>query len=552
MTQILHITLAQINPVVGDIAYNMQKIRQARDTAPAGALVVLPETAMTGYPAEDLILKPAFIDAAMAAVQELARESGATALIVTAPWRDDGKIYNAAHLVTGGAIAATRYKSSLPNYGVFDEKRVFTPGPLSAPIEYRGHRLGLMICEDMWAPPAAAALKERGATILIVPNASPYEKSKQDKRIAIARARVAETGLPLVYVNQNGGQDDLVFDGGSFILGESGQLILQGARFAEAQYETTWEPTANGHWLCAAPESVAPPANNMYQAVMLGLRDYVRKNRFSGVILGMSGGIDSALSAAIAVDALGPDAVHAVMMPSIHTSRDSIDDAAACSQLLGIRHDTVSIKDMTRAFERELASHFTPDTPSITHENIQARCRGVTLMALSNAQGRMVLSTGNKSELAVGYATLYGDMCGGYNVLKDIYKTDVYALARWRNAERPVYGLGPTGPVIPDRILTKAPTAELRPGQTDQDSLPPYDVLDGILKGLVEGEKSVAALVADGYDEALVCRVWRMLDGAEHKRRQACPGPRVSRRAFGRERRYPLTNRFAKHIENQS
>ncbi|MBU0800980.1 MAG: NAD(+) synthase, partial [Alphaproteobacteria bacterium] len=289
----------------------------------------------------------------------------------------------------------------------------------------------------------------------------------------------------------------------------------------------------------------------IYQAAMHALRDYVGKNGFPGIILGMSGGIDSALSAAIAVDALGPDAVHAVMMPSEFTSQDSLDDAAACSKLLGIHHDSVSIKDAVAAFTRDLKPHFTADTPSITHENIQPRCRGLILMALSNAHGKMVLSTGNKSEIAVGYATLYGDMCGGFNVLKDIYKTEVYELARWRNAHKPVHGFGPAGLVIPERILTKAPTAELKPGQTDQDSLPPYDVLDAILQGLVEDDLDVAALTAKGFDRATVLRVWTLLDRAEYKRRQSCPGPKISARAFDRERRYPLTNHFVKHVENQ-
>lgn len=551
MTTALRITLAQINPVVGDLALNAAKIRAVRDAASAGTdLIVFPETALTGYPAEDLLLKPSFIDAAMAALRALAAETkSGPALLVPAPTRNGDSTFNAVFLLDGGTVTAERFKSNLPNYGVFDERRVFAAGPLPEPLTFRGYKLGVMICEDMWSPAAAARLKERGAELLIVPNASPFEKGKQDKRIATARARVSETGLPLLYINQICGQDDLVFDGGSFILNEKGALIFQGERFAEGTYHTTWERTPTRRWLCSGPESVPAPANEIYSAAILALRDYVTKNGFRGVILGMSGGIDSALSAAIAVDALGPDMVQAVMMPSAYTSQDSLEDAAACSKLLGIHHDTVSIKDTVRALEKELAPHFTPDTPSTTHENIQPRTRGLILMALSNANGKMVLSTGNKSEIAVGYATLYGDMCGGYNVLKDIYKTEVYELAHWRNAHKPLHGFGPSGPVIPERILTKAPTAELKPGQTDQDSLPPYDMLDAILHGLVEEDLAPAAIAARGFPLDTVLRVDRLLNAAEYKRYQSCPGPKISPRAFGRERRYPLTHRFGKDIE---
>lgn len=552
MKKPLYITLAQINPIVGALALNAAKIRTVRDAAPAGMdLIVFPETALTGYPAEDLILKPSFIDAVAGVLNDLAQTTkSGPALLVPAPLRgDDGRTYNGICVLDGGAVAATRYKSDLPNYGVFDEKRIFAAGPLPLPIEFRGHKLGVMICEDVWTPAAAAHLKAHGAEILVIPNASPFEKGKQDKRIEIARARVTETGLPLLYLNQVCGQDDLVFDGGSFILNKSGTVIFQGERFAEGIYHTAWERTPTGHWLCATPESFDPPAHEIYAATTLALRDYITKNGFRGVILGMSGGIDSALSAAIAVDALGPDMVQAVMMPSAYTSGDSLEDAAACSALLGIHHDTVSIKGAIEALERELKPHFTPDTPSVTHENIQPRARGLILMALSNANGKMVLSTGNKSEIAVGYATLYGDMCGGYNVLKDIYKTEVYEMARWRNTHKPAHSFGPAGMVIPDRILTKAPTAELKPGQTDQDSLPPYDILDAILTGLVEDDLSPAEIAARGLPLDTVLRVDRMLNAAEYKRYQACPGPKISRRAFGRERRYPLTHRFGKDIE---
>jgi NAD+ synthase len=553
MPKPLHITLAQINPVVGDIALNAAKIRAVRDAAPANTdLIVFPETALCGYPAEDLLLKPSFIDTVMVALHTLAAETkSGPALLVPAPMRNGDGTFNAVFLLDGGSIAAERVKSNLPNYGVFDERRVFVPGPPPTPIDFRGHKLGVMICEDMWSDIATTSLIAHGAEILIVPNASPFEKGKQDKRIEVARKRVAQSGLPLIYVNQICCQDDLVFDGGSFILNEKGAVVFQGERFAEGTYHTIWERTPTGHWICAAPESIPAPANEIYSAAILALRDYVTKNGFRGVILGMSGGIDSALSAAIAVDALGPDMVQAVMMPSAYTSQDSLDDAAECSRLLGIHHDTVSIKGAVDAFERELKPHFTPDTPSTTHENIQPRARGLILMALSNANGKMVLSTGNKSEIAVGYATLYGDMCGGYNVLKDIYKTEVYELAQWRNAHKPPHGFGPAGPVIPDRILTKAPTAELKPGQTDQDSLPPYDVLDAILTGLVEDDLAPAAVAARGFALDTVLRVDRLLNAAEYKRYQSCPGPKIGPRAFGRERRYPLTHRFGKDIENK-
>lgn len=554
MTQPLHITLAQIDPIVGNIAHNAALVRRVRDAAADNVdLIVFPECVLSGYPAEDLNLNPAFLAAVDDALQMLVRDSaaGGPALLLTGPARVDGQTVNAAHLVVNGHITATIRKSNLPNYGVFDERRLFVPGPPPAPVPFRGHKLGVMICEDMWSPAAAAALKGAGATMLIVPNASPFESGKQELRTATARARVTETGLPLIYVNQVGAQDDIVFDGGSFVMNEKGGVIFTAERFASAVHDTAWERTNNGHWLCAAPESAAAPDNEIYQAAMLALRDYVTKNGFAGVIIGMSGGIDSALSAAIAVDALGADAVQAVMMPSVHTAEDSITDAASCSALLGVHHDVITIKETVQAAERVLAPHFTADTPGVTYENLQPRARGLILMALSNANGRMVLSTGNKSELAVGYATLYGDMCGGYNVLKDIYKTQVYDLAHWRNAHKPVHGFGPAGPVIPDRILTKPPTAELRPGQTDQDSLPPYDVLDTILRGLVEGDGDPESLIAQGLEEATVLRVWRMLHAAEYKRRQSCPGPKISARAFDRERRMPITNHFAKLIEKQ-
>ncbi|MCB9996021.1 MAG: NAD+ synthase [Rhodospirillales bacterium] len=550
MTHKLHITLAQINPIVGDIAFNLDLIRKVRDDAPAYTdLIVFPEMAVCGYPPEDLVLKPVFIERIVEALQILAQESGGKpSMIVPAPWRGtDGAIYNAAHLVGDGDIRQTVLKHHLPNYGVFDEARIFKAGPLPAPIDFKGHKLGVMICEDMWYADVAAHLKAAGAELLISVNASPYEVDKNNIRLDHARARVAETGLPLLYVNQCGGQDELVFDGASFVLNEAGTVIVQAEEFVEDIHHTVWEKADGAaHWLCGT-DAITPlhgTPESIYQALVIGLRDYVTKNGFPGVIIGLSGGIDSALSASIAVDALGSENVHCVMMPSKFTSQDSLEDAAACAEHLGVHYDTIAIESAVAAFETELEPHFNAGTPATMYENIQPRCRGLILMALSNASGKMVLSTGNKSEMAVGYATLYGDMCGGFNVLKDVYKIQVYELSRWRNVHKPDHSFGPQGLVIPERIITKAPTAELKENQTDQDTLPAYETLDAILRGLIEEDLDVAAITAQGHDEAIVRRVWSMLDRAEYKRRQAPPGIKITSRAFGRDRRYPITNHF--------
>ena len=549
MTQELAIALAQINPTVGDVTGNLAKIRAARAKAAAlkADLVVFSELVLSGYPPEDLVLKPAFQAACRAAVEALARETGdgGPAVLLGTPWLDGGKLYNAALLLADGAILAQRYKVDLPNYGVFDEKRVFTAAPPQGPVNFREVRLGVMVCEDMWSPEVTETLTESGAEILLVPNGSPYDRAKYEQRLQLAGARSVESELPIIYVNQIGGQDELVFDGASFALDADATLKAQLPAWQEAVGLTRWQRSNRG-WHCAEGEMVEPRFGlaGIYQAMMLGLRDYVEKNRFPGVVLGLSGGIDSAISAAVAVDALGPERVRALMLPSPYTSRDSLEDAAACAEALGIRIDTVSIEPAMKAFAGMLAPIFDGRAPDTTEENIQSRARGVTLMAFSNKLGHMVLSTGNKSEMSVGYATLYGDMCGGYSVLKDVYKTTVYALSRWRNEDLPIGGAGPEGRVIPERILTKAPTAELKPNQTDQDSLPPYDVLDAILEGLVEDELTVEQIAARGHDEATVRRVWRMLDMAEYKRRQAPPGVKITRRAFGRDRRYPITNGF--------
>jgi len=548
----LHITLAQINPIVGNIDYNLSKIRKIRDEAPAETrLILFPELAICGYPPEDLVLKPFFLDRIAEAVEQLIKESDSKYIALSCPWRKDDKIVSALHILGDGKIIGTIYKHNLPNYGVFDEARIFKSGPMAEPITVHGHKLGFIICEDTWTPEVSEHLKEQGAEMLLSINASPYEITKHDQRMKIAKARVEESGLPLVYVNQCGGQDEIVFDGASFVLNERGDVILQAEEFVEDTHHTVWQRT-NNHWLCST-DKIHPTHDKteaIYQAVVISLRDYVTKNGFPGVLIGMSGGVDSAISAAIAVDALGADNVHGVMMPSVYTSSESHKDAEDTCRALGIRYDVISIADQVSAFEKELGPHFNEDTPDITHQNLQSRCRGVTLMALSNASGKMVLSTGNKSEVAVGYATLYGDMCGGFNVLKDIYKTQVYELCHWRNAHKPDHALGPHGVVIPANVLTKAPTAELKPDQKDQDTLPPYDVLDNILTGLIEHDWDVKNIVRHGgHDAGLVQKVWRMLDLAEYKRRQAAPGPKITSRSFGRERRYPITNHFSRILK---
>jgi NAD+ synthase len=547
MSDTLSIAIAQINPTVGDVRGNVARIMDARQKALDADLVLVPELALSGYPPEDLVLKDAFLDAVEEGVATLAASTkdGGAALIVGAPWRVGGQRYNAALLLDGGKIAATVLKHHLPNYGVFDEARVFVGGPLPEPVMFRGFCLGLMICEDMWYEDVAAALRQAGAEILIVPNGSPFEIDKPDARRDHAQGRVRESGLPLVYLNQICGQDELVFDGASFVLDAAGKTVLQLPSWQESVVTTRWTRHASG--LVCAPGLVTPPPERLesvYQAMVLGLRDYVTKNRFKGVLLGLSGGIDSALSAAVAADALGADRVWCVMMPSPYTSQDSLDDAALVAKLCGIRLDSISIGPAMQAFGGMLSQAFEGAAADTTEENVQARSRGLTLMAISNKFGYMVLSTGNKSEMSVGYATLYGDMCGGYSVLKDVYKTTVFEVARWRNAQRPVGALGPVGPVMPERVITKPPSAELKPDQKDQDTLPPYDQLDAILQCLIEQEMGPDDIVAGGHDPAVVRRVFRMLDRAEYKRRQAPPGVKITSRAFGRDRRYPIVNGF--------
>ena len=550
MTETLAIALAQINPTVGDVDGNVECVRGVRaEAASEGAdLVVCGELAVTGYPPEDLVLKGAFQERIADAAEALARDTadGGPSVLLGAPWPVDGKLRNALLLLDGGRVAAVRLKHELPNYGVFDERRVFVAGPLPAPVPFRGVRLGAMICEDMWTAEVTERLAGAGAEILVVINGSPFETDKTATRLDLATARVGESGLPLIYVNLVGGQDELVFDGGSFALDAEGTLSARAARW-EAQVLLTRWGLRDGIWVSAEAPIAAPEdeLEAVYSALIVGLRDYVDKNRFPGVLIGLSGGIDSALSAAVAVDALGSDRVRCVMMPSPYTSKESLEDAAEVARLLGVRLDTIDIGPAIAAFDAMLADQFARHPPDTTEENVQARSRGITLMALSNKLGHMVLSTGNKSEMSVGYATLYGDMCGGFSVLKDVYKTTVFALARRRNTGKPAAALGPAGPVMPARVIAKPPSAELKPDQTDQDTLPPYEELDRILKGLIEEEMAVGDLAARGHAPALVEKVWNMLDRAEYKRRQAPPGVKITHRAFGRDRRYPITNRFA-------
>ena len=550
MAETLKIALAQINPTVGDIEGNVQILRSVRaEAARAGAdLVIASELSMTGYPPEDLVLRNAFINKTREAVLALSKDTsdGGPGLLVGSPWVDEDKLYNAAILLDSGEIVGSRYKHKLPNYGVFDEARVFDAGPLSGPILYRGVRLGIMICEDMWFEDVAETLKESGAQILVVLNGSPYDTDKEDTRLNLAVARVTETGLPLIYVNQVGGQDELVFDGRSFILDGNRSLRVQSACWKQSMNVSSWSRLADGSWSCAngdrARDVTGLEAN--YWAMLVGLRDYVDKNKFPGVIVGLSGGIDSALSAALAVAALGSDRVLCVRMPSRYSSEHSLQDAAECCELLGVSYKTIAIEEAHSSFESMLAESFEGRDANEAEENIQARVRGVILMALSNKLGHMVLTTGNKSEMSVGYATLYGDMCGGFSVLKDVYKTTVYRLADWRNLHWADGYKGPSGPVVPENIILKAPSAELRPDQTDQDSLPPYDELDDILENLVENELSVEEICDRGHDLETVRRIRRLLYIAEYKRRQGPPGVKITRRAFGKDRRYPITNRF--------
>jgi NAD+ synthase len=550
VTDRLRIALVQLSQRVGDLPANAQAMLdwRARAAAEGAELVMVPELQLTGYPPEDLVLKPDFVRRTMEAAERLvdATADGGPALLFGSIHHEGGSNYNVVILAEGGRVVARRLKHELPNYGTFDEKRVFAHGPLPEPIDYKGVKLGVPICEDIWQERVCSHLARAGAEILLVPNGSPYETDKDDMRQRLVRERVIETGLPMVYLNRVGGQDELVFDGSSFVINDDGSICVQLPDFEEAMAVTDWVRTPNG-WRCEGGEKagLSPYPEDMYRAMMVALRDYVGANGFPGVILGLSGGIDSALSAAVAVDALGADKVWCVMLPSKYTSQESLEDAAECARLLGVRHDVIPIVAGVGAMDEMLAKAFAGTEPGLAEENIQSRLRMVTLMALSNRFGHMLLTTGNKSEMSVGYATIYGDMAGGYSVLKDAYKTVCFALARWRNTNLPKGALGPAGPVMGQRVIDKPPTAELRANQKDEDSLPPYDLLDRILEALVEKEMSVReAAAATNADMSIVAGIEKMLLRAEYKRRQAPPGVKLGSRNFGRDRRYPITNAF--------
>ncbi|MGL5137939.1 MAG: NAD+ synthase [Beijerinckiaceae bacterium] len=562
MTDLLKIAIAQLNPIVGDVSGNAQKARAARAEATTmGAdLLVLTELFLAAYPPEDLVLKPAFLDACRIAVEGLARETadGGPAVIIGVPWligprkagerdaqKDGLEVYNAVCVLMDGRIAAVRFKNDLPNYGVFDEKRVFDAGPMPGSVNIRGVRIGIPICEDIWGEDVVECLAETGAEMLIVPNASPYRRGRMAERLNTIVARVTESRLPLIYVNQVGGQDELVFDGGSLALNADRSLAFQLPAFVETVALTTWR-RVGGTWVCK-DGPVTPVEDNDeadYEACVLGLRDYVDKNRFRGVVLGLSGGVDSAICAVMAVDALGANRVHCVMMPYRYTAEESLVDAKGVADMTGVRYDIVPIAGAVEGLEGVLAPVFAGRERDLTEENLQSRVRGTILMSISNKFGPMVVTTGNKSEMSVGYCTLYGDMNGGFNPIKDLYKMEVFRLCALRNRWKPAWVLGPEGPVIPENILVKPPSAELRENQKDQDSLPPYEVLDAILERLVEREMRVSDIIAEGFGPEIVRKIERLLYIAEYKRRQSAPGVKVTTRAFGRERRYPIVNRF--------
>ena len=548
MSATFRLTLAQLNPSVGAIEANAALAYDAwtKGQAAGAQMVALTEMFITGYQTQDMVMKPAFYTAAMAAISALAlRIKDGPALGIGGPCLQNGQLYNAYYILAEGKIAATVLKHDLPNDGVFDEKRIFAASPPQGPYRIGPLRIGSPICEDAWHPEVAETLAESGAQILLVPNGSPYHRDKADVRSALMVARVVETGLPLVYLNMIGGQDDQVFDGASFVLNPGGALMAQLPQFLPAIAHIDFVETDDGWRALPAEKALLPEAYEAdYHAMVLSLRDYLGKTGFKKVLLGLSGGIDSALVAAIAADALGPQNVRCVMLPSRFTSQASLDDAAACARALGCQLDTVQISAPQDAATAALAHLFQDRPADVTEENLQSRLRGLLLMAMSNKFGEMLLTTGNKSEMAVGYCTIYGDMNGGYNPLKDLYKTRVFETCRWRNAAHRPWMFAPAGEVITPRIIDKPPSAELRPDQKDEDSLPPYPVLDAILDGLVDREASVADLVADGFDHATVMQVQHLLYISEYKRFQSAPGTRLTRRAFWMDRRYPIANRW--------
>ncbi|RAS15791.1 NH(3)-dependent NAD(+) synthetase [Paraburkholderia bryophila] len=549
------ITCAQLNSCVGDIEGNGRLIRDAWIQADReGAdLLIMPELMLSGYPAEDLAANRGFMLRIQREVCMLLETCGSLkpAVLLTTPWLLDGALVNAALVIEKGGIRSVIGKQVLPNYGVFDEKRVFSAPGIAAPIMIGEVKFGLLLCEDGWHAELAQAHCRSGAHMLISLNASPYSKLKRQNRLAACEARVRETGLPLLYLNSIGGQDELVFDGASFALNPDGEPAMSLPHWQTATATVNAVCADAGTWRWASSARCEPPdaLEDLYSAMVLGLRDYVGKNRFPGVLLGLSGGIDSALVAAIATDALGPERVVAVMLPSRYTSEQSRIDAASVAERLGIKLSEIPIDPAHRTLSITLAQALTQPLSELTEQNLQARIRGIKLMALSNQSNYLLLSTGNKSEIAVGYSTLYGDMCGGFNPLKDLYKMDVYRVSAWRNSHRPPIGLGPPGQVVPDSVLQKAPTAELKPDQKDEDNLPPYALLDTILHGLIEEELTLDELQARDIDRQTLVRVWTLLERAEFKRRQAPPGVKLSERALSRDRRYPITNRFLPSIE---
>ncbi|MFC7703238.1 NAD+ synthase [Plastorhodobacter daqingensis] len=548
MAETFRLTLAQLNPTVGDLAGNAEQVRNAWESArAAGAqMLALPEMFLTGYQTQDLVLKRAFVADAMAHVLKLARDCAeGPAIGIGTPWTEAGRVHNTYCILSGGAVQARIYKHHLPNDGVFDECRVFTPGEISGPYRIGPLRIGTPICEDAWHEDVAEAQAESGAEILLVPNGSPYYRGKHDVRLNLMVSRVVETGLPLVYLNMVGGQDDQVFDGASFALNRGGQLALQLPAFDTALAHVDFRRGETGWEILQGERATLPDEwEQDYRAMVDSLRDYLRKSGFAKVLLGLSGGVDSALVAAIAADAVGPRNLRCVMLPSRYTSAASLADAEAAASALGARLETVPISGPHEAVTEALAPLFAGTAPDLTEENLQSRLRGLLLMALSNKFGEMLLTTGNKSEVAVGYATIYGDMAGGYNPIKDLYKTRVFAICRWRNANHRDWMMGPPGEVIPPQIIDKPPSAELREDQKDEDSLPPYEVLDAILEGLVDRDESVAELVARGFDVATVQRVEHLVYLSEYKRFQAAPGTRLTPRAFWLDRRYPIVNRW--------
>jgi NAD+ synthase len=544
----LKIVLAQLNPIVGDVKGNIVKLIDIRNNLKDEVdIIVVPELYVTGYPIDDLVLRNDFLELVENEIYNLSKltNDGKAAIILGAPRKEKNTIRNSVFVLDNGEIISFRDKHNLPNSGVFDEQRIFSPGALSGPVKVRDVLIGLPICEDIWTETVIECLCETGAEIILSINASPYSVKKNDQRMSVAVSRVIESKIPLIYLNRVGGQDELVFDGASFCLSHEGKLSVQLKDFQEEVLEINLTKPDN-NWICKGKiNSISSNLEALYKSLVVSVRDYVQNNGFPGVVLGMSGGIDSALVAAIATDALGPKLVRAVMMPSPYTSKDSLEDAELASSNLGVDYSYLDIKNGMNVIDNILLD-FKGDKvePGITEENIQSRIRGLLLMAISNKYGSMVLATGNKSEYAVGYATLYGDMCGGFAVIKDVWKTDVFRLCEWRNSNKPSEFLGPNGIVIPKRIISKPPSAELREDQKDTDSLPEYDVLDSILRKLVEDNLSLEQIANEGYDVKDVKKISMLLSKSEYKRFQAAPGPKVTEKAFGRDRRYPLTSGF--------